>query len=323
MRLPDFIVAGAAKSGTTSLYQYLAEHPDIFMSEVKEPNFFAFEDGRLNLKGALDEERMFQLMHRKSVTDPAAYEALFAAARSDQTVGEASPRYLYAPQAAPAIRAALGPVKLIVILRDPVARAYSHFQMNRRRGLEPLERFADALDAEDARVAEGWEWDYHYVRLGLYATQVRRLFDTFGRERVHVELYDDLRRDPQGLMRRCYGFVGVDPSFVPQLEKRHKVALGDGRGPLARLAFAPEDTALGRLAYKLVPRKAGYAAQDLLQHLVGRMKKAELPPIEPADAARLHERFTAEVDELERLIDRDLRTWRRPVAATSSASGES
>ena len=151
MRLPNFLVVGAAKSGTTSLFHYLEQHPDVFASPVKEPNFLAFpDDGRLNLRGPLDEAGMYRYIHRKTAKSFAAYRDLFADASRETAVGEASPRYFYIPHAAARIERYLGAPKIIVILRDPIARAYSHFLMNRRRGLEPLADFRDALDAEAA-----------------------------------------------------------------------------------------------------------------------------------------------------------------------------
>jgi hypothetical protein len=307
--LPNFMVIGAAKSGTTSLYNYLAQHPDIFMSAIKEPNFFALEGGRPNLKGPLDEARIFNLAHRKTVTARTDYEALFAGAGGAKAVGEASPRYLYSPLAAAAIADACGPIRVIAILREPVARAWSHFEMNRRRGLEPIGDFEAALDAEAGRMAEGFEWDWHYLAVGRYAGQLERYIDRFGAANVLVLLYEDLAREPAATLARCFAFLGVDPAFRPDMEERHLVGLEPGRGPLSRLAFAPEDTTLGRLAIRMVPPKLGYRTQLLLQRLIGRQKsKAGNRP-----GAELRARLAAELaperERLGRLIDRDLSAW--------------
>lgn len=308
--LPNFMVIGAAKAGTTSLYSYLAEHPEIFMSEVKEPNFFALAGGRPNAQGPLEPERIFNLLHRKTVTDRASYERLFETGRSARAVGEASPRYLYSRTAPAAIYEACGPIRLIAILREPFARAFSHFEMNRRRGLEPLADFEAALEAEPGRIAQGWEWDWHYLAIGRYAGQLERYIARFGRENLLVLVYEDLAKDAAGTLERTYRFLGVDPTFRPQLERRHHEARTPGRGPLARLAFAPEDTALGRLAIRVIPPKLGFRAQLLLQRLTGRKGK---PPGSKPDPA-LHHKFAAdlapEFDRLEQLLGRDLSAWR-------------
>ena len=98
-RSPDFFIVGAAKSGTTSLYHYLAQHPSIYMPVVKEPNFLAYRDGEVDLRGPAKPQRLWQVLHDQTVLDEARYFALFDAARPDQCVGEASPRYLYYPDA--------------------------------------------------------------------------------------------------------------------------------------------------------------------------------------------------------------------------------
>ena len=193
--LPNFLIVGAAKSGTTSLFRYVSQHPQIYMSHVKEPNFFALADGRMNLRGPFDETSMFRLTHRKSVTSFHAYKKLFANAKAQMAIGEASPRYLYTPKAPVAIQQYLGSPKLIAILRNPVERAYSHFLMNRRRGVEPMQSFADALDAEEERVASGWDWDWHYVGLGMYSAQIARFLKCFNREDIRLFLYDELKNE--------------------------------------------------------------------------------------------------------------------------------
>ena len=312
MPLPNFLIIGAAKSGTTSLFNYLAQHPDVFMSPVKEPNYFALCEGPINLRGPVDEASMFRLMHRKSVTRLDAYEALFAHAAGHKAIGEASPRYLYAPQAPAAIARRLGALRLIAILRDPAERAYSHFVMNRHRGVEPCASFADALAAEDERVADGWDWDWHYVRLGRYAAQLERYLDHFDRVQVRICLYDDLRRDPQRLLQDLFDFLGIEASFVADVSTRHKAALSASDDRFTRLAFAPENTWLGRLAYRVVPSPVGRAAQDLLQTLAGRLPGAAVPPMTAEVRQRLVAQLSEDTLRLERLIERDLSAWRRP-----------
>lgn len=307
--LPSFMIIGAAKAGTTSLYNYFKAHPEVFMSEVKEPNYFSLEGGRPNLKGPLEPERVFNLLHRKTVTDRDAYERLFAAGGA-KAIGEASPRYLYSAKAAAAIREACGPIRLIAILREPFARAWSHFEMNRRRGLEPIADFAAALEAEPGRIAEGYEWDWHYLAVGRYAEQLERYVERFGKENLLVLLYEDLAAEPGQTLERAFRFIGVDEAFRPDLEKRHHQARTPGRGPLARLAFAPEDTTLGRLAMRVVPPKLGFQAQLLLQRLTGRKGKPKAARPDPELRRRVIGRMGAETDRLERLIDRDLSAWR-------------
>jgi hypothetical protein len=313
VRLPNFLVVGAAKSGTTSLFRYLEQHPDIFTSPLKEPNFLAFpDDGRLNLTGPLDEAGMYRYIHRKTPKSFADYRNLFVDASDETAVGEASPRYFYIPESAARIERYLGSPKIIVILRDPVARAYSHFLMNRRRGLEPLADFRAALDAEAGRIAAGWDWDWHYAGLGRYHTQLTRYLERFGADRVQVLLYDDLAQDPVRLAQRVFGFLDVDPGFVPDTGTRHMACRTGRDHALARLAFGPENTLLGRLAFRTIPRRLGRRAQSLLQTAAGWLPGAAAPPVPSEARERLGADLGAEIDRLASLIGRDLSDWLAP-----------
>jgi len=315
--LPNFIIIGAAKSGTTSLYRYLLQHPEIYLTPFKEPNFFAFPEGRPNLRGPLDEARMHRLNHPKTVTCFEAYKALFASAKGHRAIGEASPRYLYTPEAPEAIRRFLGAPKLIAILRHPADRAYSHFIMNRQRGLEPYANFADALDAEDERVCLGWDWDWHYTRLGFYAKQLARFIECHGATNLRVFLYDDFRSDQSGVVREILYFLEVDTSFSIDVSNRHRASVTTSANPLSKLAFSPEDTWFGRIAYPLVPRRLHGAAQSTLQGLVNRLPMGRVPPMSQELRDRLIRIFHDDVIRLESIVQRDLSAWQKIDPADS------
>ena len=213
MTLPNFVVIGAAKAGTTALYWYLAEHPEVFMSPVKETNYFAYgldAEGRL-LYGDPD-------VHRFPVKSLSEYEKLFAGADDAVAVGEASPIYLECPQAADRIRELLPESRLICGLRHPIDRAYSDYQMYlRRRGrrLEP---------ARDLTATSAWARpDSRWMRIGRYHEQLKRYFDAFPRDRLHVFLFDDLKRSPLPTVQNVYGFLGVDPAFTPDFNAPHNI----------------------------------------------------------------------------------------------------
>jgi hypothetical protein len=211
--LPNFIVIGAAKAGTTALYWYLAEHPEVFMSPVKETNYFAYgldDEGR-PLYG--DPE-----VHYFPVKSLSAYEQLFAGAGNAVAVGEASPIYLECPQAANRIRELLPRARLICSLRHPVDRAYSDYQMSlRRQGcrLDP---------ARDLTVASVWARpDSHWMQIGRYHEQLTRYFDAFPRDQIYVFLFDDLRRDPLQAVQNVYRFLAIDPAFAPDFDAPHNI----------------------------------------------------------------------------------------------------
>jgi hypothetical protein len=211
--LPNFIVIGAAKAGTTALYWYLAEHPRVFMSPVKETNYFAYnldESGQL-LYGD-------PTIHRFPIRTLSEYEGLFASAGDAKAVGEASPLYLESPQAAARIARLIPEARIICGIRQPVDRAYSDYQMylrNRSRWLEPARDFS--ATAHWARP------DSHWMQLGRYHAQLARYYEVFPRHQIHVFLFDDMKRDALRTTQEIYRFVGVDPAFRPDLETPHNI----------------------------------------------------------------------------------------------------
>src|SRR5688572_27472269 len=130
MRLPDFLVVGAAKAGTISLYHYLAQHPDVFMSPVNECNFFALETANWDREYLGPVDRFYIDQH--CVRNLDAYHRLFEAARAGSVIGECSPLYLFSDVAPARIHAHIPNAKIIVILRQPIDRAFSNYQHLRR-----------------------------------------------------------------------------------------------------------------------------------------------------------------------------------------------
>ncbi len=218
--LPNFIILGAAKAGTTALYHYLRQHPQIYMTPLKETNFFALKDRQLNFCGPGDNDYVNQM----SITDWDCYKAQFDGVRDEIAIGEASPLYLYEACAAPRIKEYVPDAKLLIFLRNPIDRAYSAFVHLVRDGRETTRDFGEALALEDERIALGWEHIWHYKHMGLYYDQVKRYFDLFGRENVRVDLYYDFKTRPVELMQEIFGFLGVDETFAPDISQRYNEA---------------------------------------------------------------------------------------------------
>lgn len=296
--MPNFLVIGASKSGTTSIHRYLEQHPEVYVSTLKEPKFFALEGERPDYKGPGDGEAW-----RDSVTSIGEYEALFDGTTDERAVGEVSPVYLYSEKAVGRIKHHVPDAKLIAVLRNPVERAYSSFLHKRRDGREPFDDFVQALDAEDERMREGWAYGWRYTRVGFYYGQLKRYFDAFAPGQIRVYLYEDLMDDPVGLMWDIYGFLGVDDTFIPDMSRRHNVSgipknrfvhsLLRGRNPV-KTALKP-----------LFPKEM---RKRLLVDLQNRnLKKA---PVMPSEARRrLTEAYREDILKLQGLIDRDLSGW--------------
>jgi hypothetical protein len=296
--LPNFLIIGAAKCGTTSLYHYLRQHPQVFMSPVKEPRFFAFDGTRPDFRGPHDE----LLRNESTVWRFEDYVALFAGAGDALAVGEASPWYLNSERAAERIRARVPGARLVAVLRDPAERAYSEYLMQVRDGRETVS-FEEALRAEPGRIREGWSTG-HYRERGRYFAQLQRYFERFERERMRVYLYEDLARDPRCLLRDLFGFLGVDPAFEPDLTRRYNVS-GTYRNPLWRLLWTRSAPLREAFRPFLPPG---------LRHAVGaffttrRMHRPALPAHLRADlVASLRD----DMLRLQEALGRDLSAWLR------------
>jgi hypothetical protein len=289
--LPNFIVIGAAKAGTTALYWYLAEHPAVFMSPIKETNYFAYGlDGNGQLLYGDPEHHAFPVKTLKE------YEQLFAAAAPARAIGEASPIYLECPQAARRIGALLPGARLICSLRHPVERAYSDYLMFlRSRG----QRFDPAMELSSA--AAWARPNSHWMRISCYAESLGRYLDLFPRTQLHVLLFDDLKRAAVQAVQGVYRFLEVDPGFVPDLETPHNIG------------GIPANTALERFLTSKSLRVAlqpwlPVQAVNWVRHLRTRNLRAP-PPLPPELKRELTENFREDIARTSELIGRGLDHW--------------
>jgi hypothetical protein len=220
--LPDFLIIGAQKCGTTSLYAQLTEHPCVLPALTKEVHYFDRSRGR-----PLSWYRAHFPLQTSTERDAGDLEH---AART----GEASPYYLFDPGCAALIHGALPGAKLIVLLRNPADRAYSHFQHARRRGWEPLD-FEAALDAEPGRLAtEARERAadtvfqgtahrrFSYATRGLYADQLARYFEYFPRSSVLVLESEMYAREPGRVLSEVLAFLDLEPFEPARHEQLHR-----------------------------------------------------------------------------------------------------
>jgi hypothetical protein len=260
-RLPTFFVIGAMRSGTTSLHSYLRSHPDIYL-HLKEPHFF---DGKF--ERGLD-----------------WYRNLFAEAADAKAVGESTPTYMYSDLALTRMREIVPEARLVAMLRNPVERAYSHYWMNRARDKENRS-FETAVSTE---IEGGAETGTHYVDFGLYKQHLERVSSIFDRSALHVELLEDMQREPAAVYERICGFLGVDSSFLP-------TNLGQ---PVN--SFVTFRSVAGRRVAKRLPKP--------LKKVVGRLnaQKRTYPPMIDDDRALLDDYFSGPNRELGAWLGRNL-----------------
>lgn len=299
---PNFLVIGAAKSGTTALWHQLRQHPQIYMSPRKHTRHFAYEVEDPGFCGPASKRPSVPY----AVADADAYRALFAGVEDEAAVGEASHSYLYQPAAPERIRRYASGMKLIAMLRQPAERAFSHYNQMIRDGREPLENFGRALEAEEARVRKNWWPDFHYARMGLYHVQLQRYFGLFDRRQIKVYLYDDFQADPLGVLRDAFEFLDVDATFGPQAMIKYNAS---GR-PKSRFVYQALQKLRSAkpLAERALP---GRYYRSLLRaggHLHNRnLSKARL-------SSRVRRQITDDLFEedivkLQELIGRDLSGW--------------
>jgi len=295
MTKPNLFIVGAGKSGTTALHTYLSEHPQIFMSKIKEPDYF----GRESL----------------TTKDTADYFDLFSEAGDGMWVGESSTSYLRRVQAASAIHEYCPDAKIIIMLRNHPDLIYSFYWQRRMVGQEQKENFADALlprpDKNNRTSKPALYW-----RL-TYSQHIRRYLDHFGRENVHLIIYDDFKADTASAYAETLQFLGVDNFALPTLKvmnsrkqvrsgSMQKLALGVGLNfktiqRIKRLKFVRV------YMEKLMPDFVRNGAMNIMRKAY--YSKESTPPLDQNLRHEMLNYFQSDTDELSQLIGKDLTFW--------------
>ena len=301
--LPDFLVIGAGKSGTTSIDKYLHQHPEVFVPARKEPNFFGYEMVReTDLRQNPDD-----LAHyRRSVTSLEQYLGIFAEALPYQKIGETSNTYLYHKDAPLRIRHYIPDVKLIAILRQPADRLFSRFMHLARENRTPTKNFSDCLDRNTI-----WWQRNDLVKEGFYAENLETYFRLFPRENIRVYLYEDLQREPLRIMREIYELIGVDADFEPDVSIRYNES-GLIRNRFLNLVYG-QGGWISRGLQAWFPKFYQQLRSNLSlkkQMLTLRRRNLDKKQMDPAirEALTLNV-YREDILRLEKLIGRDLSHW--------------
>lgn len=295
MTLPNFFIVGAPKCGTTALHAYLAQHPDVFMSDPKEPHYFGSD---------------LDFRYRRRPTDE-QYRSYFADAGDRRRIGEGSVWYLYSECAADEIAQAVPDARIVVMLRDPVEMIPSLHSQFVYNGHEDL-GLADALAAEEDRAA-GRRIPPHanfprgllYRRVATYAPQLARYLDRFGRERVHVIVYDDFKADVAAAYRDTLTFLGVDPDHRPDFAVIN--ASKRSRSMVLRRALNDPPEWLRRAARRVAPQRMRRRLYRSAVNL--NTEAAERDRLNGAPAEQLRKEMASANRELESLLGRGLPSW--------------
>ncbi len=298
---PNFVVAGAARSGTTALTEALRSHPDVFVTTPKEPHYLALAGRNLDFAGPGDEV----MVNREAITSTDVYLDLYPQVHQYLALGEGSVSTLYYyDRSIPRLLSMSPDVRVVLLLRDPVARAHSSFQFLRAQGYEPLDDFLAAVEDEPRRVREDWHHLWHYVRMSYYADSVEFVTKALGRDQVGIWFYDELVSDPAGTLDEVLRFLGTDPAKLPPGALWETNVSGTPKSRhLQSLYWWARRQELLRRTVRLAPFK-----------LRQRLRNANLQPTPlPPEARReLGELFADDLSRLPEIIGRPLPHWDHP-----------
>jgi Sulfotransferase family len=312
---PDFFIAGAPKAGTDALYYELDQHPQIYMSPLKEPCYFSseirvehFEPGlRERMKKEADSIREFihgpmtEKRFGGIVSEWDDYLRLFAQVKDEKAVGEGSVCYLWSQTAAAAIASRFPNARIIIVLMDPAERAFAQYLKSVSDGTV-AHSFGEHIDACFRR-ADAYLGVLHpFLEFGMYAQQVRRYMDVFPAEQLHLSLLEETQRDPQQWFSGVLEFLGVDPTFVPEGGRGH---YHPNVPKFVRVSQTLQARGLWKALGKCVPKGLQPAVKRLLY------RQTESITMVSEDRARLVEYYAADIEELQRLLKKDLTHWLR------------
>ena len=299
MTMPNFLIIGTQKAGTTALANHLQQHPQIYLSPLKEPGFFDFEDRQPDFRGPGDRE-----LYHFVITNIEAYRRLFQGVSDEIAIGEATTWYLYSPKAPERIHHYIPNTKLIVILRNPVERAYSAFMHAIRDSRETVTDFALALQEEELRIERNWEYLWRYKQMGFYYVQLKRYFALFDRNRIRVYLYEELKNNPIALMQNICQFLNVDETIISGLLPRRNVS-GIPKNKLLDYLLKKQNFKLLKAPFKLL------LSSKMRENIIVNLKNRNLtkPQISPILRSQLAKVYREDILKLQELIERDLSSW--------------
>jgi hypothetical protein len=301
---PNFFIVGAANSGTTSLYTWLKQHPEVFLPALKEPHYFA------QVRPSFEQRYL-----RTYVTEETAYLKLFRRGAVYRVIGEASPSYLFDAEAPLRIHSVVPQAKIVILLRDPVERAHSHYLMDVREGVQDRD-FYQAVEEDWYRSQKGWGRSHLYVELGLYAKQVDRYLSTFGSQQVLILMFEEMKgaaHNGKSALAKVLRFLDVDVSYLDQIDTSYaENSFGVARWSWARrLAGSNRVRRVGQI---LVPPSLG--SNQAVKRLIFQrffVKPGPRPEVDRRARDFLCSIFDPDIRALEERLDRRLpelrRTW--------------
>ena len=297
--LPKFLFVGTAKAGTTSIYNYLLQHPQIALP-VKETFYFMRKAMEFNLPYPQQRDR------EGLILDEHEYRKAFTG-NENRITGEIGTGYLYAYQESiPEIKRLLGEeVKVLMVLRNPVDRTFSSYK-HFLKDLHETDTFRESLNSEHERIARHWDFMWHHTAVSRYCEQVKAYLNAF--PKVKILWYDDLETDPQVFMRDIFNFIGVESNVPLELEKRVNVSGKAKNEQLQR--FITQENALKRFLRPVIRQFLSFEQREKLRKGIKNRNMTRGDKLDPLDRYYLIQEFSAEIDCLAKLTGRDLSHWK-------------
>lgn len=295
MRLPDFLIVGAAKAGTTSLYYYLGQHPEIGFPKLKEPKYFSSKHLVFPHRGVGD-----VTVDNFAVKTFDDYANLFSGLSAYKRAGEASPDYLYYHElTVPEIQTVLGDVPILIILRNPVDRAFSAYTYLVRDSREKLP-FRDALSAEEERLSNNWDFIWGYKKAGLYYEQVKSFLENFSK--VKIIFLEEMKKNPHKCLKEIYRILEVNEYFKARVNIEHNPS-GVPKNLFAKYLLSRENT--GSVFVREVLKK--FVPRSILENVA--KKSLQRMHISEEDKIYLTDYYSTDIGKLETLIGKYLSFW--------------
>jgi len=293
---PNFFIVGAARSGTTSIYNYLKQHPEIFLSEIKEPRFLSSKYNMLPHNGPGDKK-----IDDHTVKSDKKYFDLFKNINSEKIIGEGSTENLYYYKTADRIKTLAENPRILILLRNPVGRAYSSYWLLVSQKREK-ESFENALKLEEDRIKQNYEFIWHYKNVGLYYNQVKYYLETFNDSNVKIVIFDDLKENPDRTLNDILRFLGLNSDYKINFKSKYN-ASGSVKNKFI-YNLIKKNNVFKKFIKCLLPRgmsrKLGRSVMN---------KNYQKPEMNTETEAYLKKYFKRDVEKLEMLIDRKLNFW--------------
>ena len=301
-RWPTFFIVGAPKTGTTSLYHYLDQHPGIYMSPVKEPSYFASEVRAEHFSREFTSAAARSGIQIRDylIADCEDYLRLFEKADGETALGEASVCYLWSPTAAANIRSRIPEAKIMMILRHPAERAFSEYLQYAGNGLVRWS-FRGQIERSSRHTQREYNTLYPFLEYGLYYRQVKAYLDLFPRANVQISLYEEAWNDPPRFLKTIFEFLNVDAAFTADVSHRHIQA--EAPRFLASYYWSRKSELALRLK-ALIPKTMRKGVRTALFKSHGLRMDAP-------DRRYLCDYYRDDIGKLSSLLDRDLGAWLR------------